>query len=72
VVPAVTVAVSVTTLPEDTVVTAVPAEVTARFAMVAGFACAAAIFQDPDTVRARATHKADKLLSLDRRLEAVR
>jgi hypothetical protein len=41
--PASTVAVSVTTLPEATVVTVLPAEVTARVVEVTDFVCAAAL-----------------------------
>jgi len=68
VVPDVTVAVRVTTLPEATVVTAAPAEVIARVVEVAGFPWAAAMFKEPDAVRARTTHKA----TFDRRLEVAR
>jgi hypothetical protein len=68
---AVTVAVRVTAVPEPTVVTAAPADVIARVVVVAGFAWAAAIFQEPGTVRARTTHNADKLLSFDMRLEVA-
>lgn len=53
-VPSCTVAVSVTTLPEATVVTAPPPEVTARVVVVAAFACAEATFHAPHRVRTSA------------------
>jgi hypothetical protein len=56
--PAVTVAVSVTTLPDDTVKTGPLPEVTASVVAVAVLACAVARFEVPQTTKARRPHKA--------------
>jgi hypothetical protein len=59
--PAFTDAVSVTTLPEATVVTVPPPEVTARVVVVAGLACAEAEVHTPHTITARTANHATKL-----------
>ena len=55
-----TVAVSVITLPEATVVTALPAEVTVMVVVVAGLVCAETVTV-PQTIAATAAHTAASL-----------
>lgn len=59
--PAFTDAVRITTLPTETVVTALPPEVTARDVVVACLVCAA-VFDAPHAITARTTDKATDLL----------
>ena len=61
VVPAVTVAVSVTTVPDVTVVTWLPAAVTASVIAVDAPVCAAAGFHGPHSATANAPHHATNL-----------
>ena len=56
--PAVTVAVSVTTVPEVTVVTGPDAEVTTSVVVVDALVCAAAGFHDPHSATANTPHDA--------------
>jgi hypothetical protein len=62
--PAFTDAVSVTTLPEATVVTALPPEVTARIVVVAALVCAEAVVHAPHTVMANIRQRAANLPGL--------
>jgi hypothetical protein len=55
-VPAFTVAVNVTTLPEATVVTTLPPEVAARVVTVAAIVCAPAPFHAPQIITAGTQH----------------
>jgi hypothetical protein len=70
--PEVTVAVSVTAVPEITDVTAVPRELTLRVVVDAGFDCAEAPFQYPDILIKRARQRTERHLSGDRQFSAVK
>ena len=61
--PACTEAVSVTTVPEVTFVTGLPAEVSARDVVVEGFACPPAKIHGPRTAAATATRSTVLLLA---------